>query len=464
MSALRVFALLFVGLFAGNAHSQVTLPDSFRSDLLRAKGATPHYSLSGQFIVYDITDSWRRPIALDIPAATNFVRLDPAVVAISCERIKKALLHELSAGDQWRGKIYVTMHRAQSLNETIEVSSAVFPGGDWVYRIELPDTLERSRLISAIVSVVLLETANRSSDHCAEIPAWLAQGLTRELVLSSEIDLVVDPPKMGASGLNMMPVTREGVRDNPLTQAHQALHNRPPLTFEELSWPAEGQLDGEAGESYAGSAQLFVHDLLQLNDGRECLRSMVLELPRHLNWQISFLDAFHSHFATPLELDKWWALRLVNFTGRDLSQVWSHEESWRKLDELIHTTVEVRTKLDELPMRTEVTLQTIIREWDFAQQVPVLQDKVQQLSMLRNWVSQDVVLLVDDYRLALDAYLKKRVKSGAIRTRKAQLTLGLDRIAQDGLTQLDALDARRQQLAPKPPPDATITANTHVTH
>jgi hypothetical protein len=456
---LKAFAIFSAGMFAWHAHAQVTLPDAFRSDLLRAKGATPHYSLSGQFIVYDVTDSWRRPVALDTPATTNFVRLDSAMVAISCERIKKALLHELAAGDQWRGKVYVTMHRAQSLNETIEISSSLFLGGDWVYRIELPDTLERSRLVSAVVSVVLMETANRNSDHCAEIPAWLAQGLTRQLMLSSDIGLVVEPTQMGPYVL----VSHDGVKQNPLARAHEELHTRPPLTFEELSWPGEGQLDGEAGECFASSGQLFVHDLLQLNDGRDCLRAMVPELSQHLNWQISFLAAFHSHFASQLELEKWWTLRVVNFTGRDLSQVWPRDESWRKLSDLIRTTVEVRMSLDELPMRTEVSLQTIVKEWDFSQQVPVLQDKVQQLTMLRNWVSQDVVLLVDDYRLALDSYLKKRIKSGAIRTRKAQLALGLDRIGQEGITQLDALDARRQQLAPQPPPTQTITANAPAT-
>ena len=50
------------------------------------------------------------------------------------------------------------------------------------------------------------------------------------------------------------------------------LRGRPPLTFEDLSWPPAQAVAGDAGDLYRGSAQLFVGELLRLPDGRACLR------------------------------------------------------------------------------------------------------------------------------------------------------------------------------------------------
>src|SRR5207237_7827101 len=66
-------------------------------------------SHSGQFIV--------RGLALGAPLAgaapegeVSYARLDPALLAVSCERIKAAVLDELTTKDQWRSKIYVFLH------------------------------------------------------------------------------------------------------------------------------------------------------------------------------------------------------------------------------------------------------------------------------------------------------------------------------------------------------------------
>ena len=257
------------------------------------------------------------------------------------------------------------------------------------------------------------------------------------------------------------PLNVDWRRANPLTIAHDELHESPPLTLEELSWPKAGQLEGKSGEIYRSSAQLFVHELLQFRDGRECLRAMVRELAQHLNWQISLREAFHSHFASQLEVEKWWALKLVEFTGRDLSQTWPSEVSRRKLEEIIHPTVEVRAEAKDLPLRTEMSLQTIIMEWDFSRQAGVLHERVQQLFLLRARVSQDVVNLVDDYRRALESYLKERGKEGFSVTGKQSLR-GPDRTALETMRELDVLDIRREQLAVKVGLDKMDAANDSV--
>jgi hypothetical protein len=281
---------------------------------------------------------------------------------------------------------------------------------------------------------------------------------------SSELGLVIEPPERRDFGLSASSLIFNGVKSNPLAGAHENLRTRPPLTLEQLSWPAEGELDGEAGESYRDSAQLLVHDLMQFDDGRACLCNLIGDFGRYFNWQMAFLDAFRGHFASQLEFDKWWALRLVTFTGRDLTQTWSHEESWKKLDEIMRPTVEVRTVTDELPLRTEVTLQSIIREWEFAQQVAILNEKVQQLFVLRTRVSQDLIYLVDDYRQTLDAYARKRAKYVVGHRAKIQVITGLDKVGQEMVQRLDVLDARRQELRAAPQNALPVTASVSPNH
>lgn len=460
---------------------------TFRSDI-KALSAGTHFSSSRQFIIHDPVYTGETPIALEnsIPSKNSsntssaltttldqilrarsggqYVRLEASALTVSCERIKQALLRELGMTDQWHAKIYLDLHHARSLNETILVQPTVYDR-DWAYHIAMPDVLERPRVVSAVVEVLLLEMANRDSGRSAEIPMWLTQGITQELMLASDAELVLEQPQQAVSSANMFkiksPLDVDWRRANPLAVAHDELRDSPPLTLEELSWPKAGQLEGKSGEVYRSSAQLFVHELLQFRDGPECLRAMIRELARHLNWQISLREAFHAHFASQLELEKWWALKLVEFTGRDLAQTWPSEESRRKLEEIIHPAVEVRTGGKDLPLRTEVNLQTIIKEWDFSQQAGVLRERAQQLFLLRARVSQDLVNLVDDYRRTLESYLKERDKAGFNVTGKKS-SRGLDRIAQQTLRELDVLDIRREQLSLNMETDKTETVNASV--
>ena len=453
----RLSAIIFVWLSVWTANAQSPLPGAYRNDLRRA-AAVPHLSLSGQFVIYNQPDTYLPAFTLKASEKTNYVEVDASMLAVSCERIKSALLAELGVKDQWRGKINVSLHRATSLDEPVVIGNSQ-DGVNWTYYMVLPDTVEQSRLVAAVVNVLLLEMADRNSMRAAEIPTWLAQGLTRQLMCESAVPLIVSRPDPSQHGIITAMVELNGVKRDPLTMAHDELQTRPPLTLDELSWPRNGQLEGEAGEAYRCSAQLFVHELTQLKEGRACMRVMIEELARHLNWQMAFLDAFREHFGSQLELEKWWALQLSGFTGRDLTQAWPPAESWRKLDEIVRPVVEVRTAMDELPLRTEVTLQSIIAQWGFAQQAGVINEKIQQLFVLRTRVSQDYILLVDDYREALDGYMKKRLKEGAGRAKLRPDRM--DNTARDMLLQLNLLDARREELRPTPRMIQSVTASVH---
>jgi hypothetical protein len=117
-----------------------------------------------------------------------------------------------------------------------------------------------------------------------------------------------------------------------------------------------------------------------------------------------------------------------------------------------------------MPLRSEVSLQTIVREWDMAQQFRVFEDKSQQMFMLRPSVSQDLALLVDDYRQVFADYLRKREKDGFKKTSKLRLTPGLDDTAKEMVLRLDRLEARRAEARPVTQSARTVADGSAVNH
>jgi hypothetical protein len=235
-----------------------------------------------------------------------------------------------------------------------------------------------------------------------------------------------------------------------LEEARRHLLARPPLTIEELSWPDGKALDGETADAYRHSAQLFVTELLRLKDGRECARAMLDELAGCYNWQTAFFRAFHAHFAQQLDLEKWWSLQVVNLTGRD-SGLLTLEESWRELDRIVRTPVEVRHATNELPERSEVTLQFIVREWDQIQQTPALQARLRDLEVTRQRAALELAGLITDYYNVLSSYLRQRDKVGLILTSTTRDTnTRLKTLVREAVKQLDVLDARRRRCGLRP--------------
>lgn len=423
-------------------------------------GTAPIESASGQFAVFGALSTASASWMPAISAATNFIALQPPLLVVSCERIKQKLWAELGATAPWRGKIYVNLYPARSANATVGIATEASPGG-WNYRLALPDTLPRECFVRAVVNVLLLEIANRNAGvHPAELPHWLGEGLCGEMRAENDVELLLPPPTLSVHGLSISPHVSSERWSNPLEHAKYGLGTQPPLTFEQLSWPVEGQLADDGGEIYRCSAQLFVHLLLRLPDGPACLRTMLDESPRYYNWQFAFLHAFRSHFQNLLAVEKWWALQVVQFTGHDLSQMWPAETSWTRLDEIIRSPMDVRTGKGELPLHTEVRLQTIIREWNRARQRQLFQRKLAELDVARLRMAPVVVPLVDDYRRVIQTYLQKINSSGSILTFNRRLGLIPDRAPDEAISRLDVLDLRREALRPQPATAVTAATPT----
>ena len=424
------------------------VPSDFVWAQLTQPGVVFARSRSGQFVIHSKFSPVVSTLGTSLQRNTNFVRLEPALLTVSCERIKQILGRELGLPDAWSGKVFLKIYPVNSPDDPITLTSEQFKDC-WQYELSLPNIIERDRYARAMVRVLLLEFANRgASEHGAELPLWLVEGLSEQLVRSSELEIILPPPEDSAAGIPINTVIVNARKQNPLELAHQQLCAGQALTFQQLSWPDAEQLVGNAGEIYRSSAQLFVDGLLSLADGKACLRRMLTELPHYYNWQFAFLQAFHGHFQRPLDLEKWWSLHLAHFTGRQLAQTWSVEETWQKLDQIIRSAVEVRVNTNDLPLRMEIPLQTMLREWDRARQVQALQAKLLELEAAHLRSAPALLPITEDYTQTIEGYLQNlgHSSAGFLSHKKA----GLRRSRQETLLHLDELDAQRAVLKPAP--------------
>ena len=400
-----VFLGLFISLAA--AHGQGSLP-----------GQNFIHSVSGQFVVSSVSGGlpvFRNPA---ITANTNLVRLEPALLAVAAERFKVSLWQQLGlkSDSTWLGKIYFVLHPARSPDEAVTITSNPFLDR-WNYRVEFPDATLNTRYARALSAVLLLEIANRTvkpGGHSAEIPAWLVDGFARQVLAADREQVIVVPPAQRKDGL---PAGRfdQTKRDfDALATARRVLQNAPVLTFDQLSWPTEAQMNGADGGTYFASVQLFLHDLLALNNGPEKVRAWLAELPDHLNWQTSFFDAFRDDFKRPLDVEKWWALRVVNFAARDPGPRWTAATSRDRLESLLSVPVDYRNDASALPTHAEISLQAVLKNLPPDQRDAVARIKLRDLALVELRLAPPFGELADGYRAALADFLGEQKKSAPV--------------------------------------------------
>jgi hypothetical protein len=402
-------------------------------------------SQSGQFVVRGLPLG--PPVSGFSTSSVHYLRLDPTLTAVSLERIRQTLVEDtLGLKREWRGLITVTTRPVQEDNPSTLITSERFTDG-WGYRVELPERIDKEQFINMAVRVMLLEIANRAATtREAEMPPWLAEGLSAELQAGTLSTLALEPAP---------PMDRSGRKPDPLRSVREILRRRPALKFDELNMPTVEQVSGGNAELYRACAHMFVHELLRLRGGREALRDMLARLPENLNWQTTFLRSFASQFPRLIDADKWYSLNVAHVSGRDPMSTLPSETTWTQLDEILATKVQVRLATTELPMDTTVTLQRIITEWDFPRQQPVLSQKVERLQALRPRASPELAELVDAYARALQSYANGRPPRTQPSPLAADGSKRLPAAVRTVLQQLDELDTRRAKLRGGPTVHAT---------
>jgi hypothetical protein len=445
LTAQNLFVLC-VAVFPLFARAQTSFPDTSSAR-----------SVSGQFIV---TGAPSRPAGSrlaarpEIATNTDFVRLEPALLAVSAERIKESLGRELNPelrgldlSTPPSGKIFLALHPAQSTDEGVTIVSRRSPGG-WDYQVRLPDVLSRTRYLRAMTGVLLLEFANRDARaRSAEIPAWLTDGLSQELLATAWQEIILSSPDKVVNGLPVSRTVKTARGMDSLAGARRVLRDHAVLTFEQLSWPTDAHLSGADGGAYRASTQLFVNELLALKNGPAHLRAMLETLPKFYNWQMAFQTAFRENFPRPLDVEKWWAVQVVSFVARDPGPAWTPAVSRDKLDEILSVPVEMRTASNALPAHAEISLQAVIRNFDRARQVAILQTKLRALELSQLRMAPPFAVLTDEYRRAIADYLEpaKRARP-AQHLGKHPPVVSLKPTVADTLKKLDALDAQRRAI------------------
>jgi hypothetical protein len=446
LTAQNLFVLCVV-VFPLFARAQTSFPDTSSAR-----------SVSGQFIVTGVPShlAGSRLAAMpEIATNTDFVRLEPALLAVSAERIKESLRRELNrefknpgVNAPPHGKIFLVLHPAQSTDEDVTIVSQRSPGG-WDYQVRLPDVLSRTRYLRAMTGVLLLEFANRdpAQRDSAEIPAWLTDGLSQELLAAAWQEIILSSPDKVVNGLPVSRTVTTTRGMDSLAGARRVLRDHAVLTFEQLSWPTDAQLSGADGGAYRASAQLFVNELLALKNGPAHLRAMLETLPKFYNWQMAFQTAFRENFPRPLDVEKWWAVQVVSFVARDPGPAWTPAVSRDKLDEILRVPVAMRTASNALPAHAEISLQAVIRNFDRARQVAILQTKLRDLELSQLRMAAPFAVLTGEYHRAIADYLGSGQRtSPVLRWVKHPFASSSKTIMNGTLRKLDALDAQRRAI------------------
>ena len=448
MNRLRPVCALVAGL--------LSLLAAARSESLSPSPAITQ-SVSGQFSVSQAPDNNPFFHRLNIGTDTNLLRLEPALLAVSAERFKAALGREigLAANTPWSGKIFLVLHPARSLDEPVNLVAQPFLRS-WNYRLELPDLITRDRCARAFSAVLLLEIANRrtpASGHSADLPEWLVSGLAQQILASEAATVILSTPGKTINDLAQTRLDEKRRGLDPLAAARRVLQSSPALTFEQLSWPSEAQVNGDDGGVYLASAQLFVSELLALKDGPAKLQALLAQLPAHENWQAALLAAFHENFSRPLDVEKWWSLRVVAFAARAPGPLWTVAVSRDKLDAALAVPVNLRYASNALPAYAEISLQSVIQNFETERQVQILQTRLRDLELIQFRLAPPLSGLADSYRKVLSDYLHARKKFYFLRQPGAGATI----------KQLNQLDARRRATEAKTrngglPPDLNLPA------
>jgi hypothetical protein len=171
---------------------------------------------------------------------------------------------------------------------------------------------------------------------------------------------------------------------------------------------------------------------------------------------MAFQTAFRENFPRPLDVEKWWAVQVVSFVARDPGPAWTPAVSRDKLDEILRVPVEMRTASNALPAHAEISLQAVIRNFDRARQVAILQTKLRDLELSQLRLAAPFAVLTGEYHRAIADYLGSGHRtSPVLRWVKHPFTSSSKTIRNGTLRKLDALDAQRRAIEPAIKPGGT---------
>jgi hypothetical protein len=374
-----------------------------------------------------------------LPALGNNdeVTLEPSMLVVSCERLKALVLDLLRLPDQWRGRIDLTINPALAEDRGPQLTATHWPQG-WSYTLQLPQNVKEEILMRSLIQTLLLEIANRQPGvQSADIPLWLVEGISAEVQANNFPTFIVQSGQSWSANI----VWNKGSQMMPA-----ALRQHAPLSFQQLSWTHLSDLTPQELPLYRCCAQLFLEELLQFDDGRNCLRSMIMQLPQHWNWQTAFLLAFHTHFDQLLDVEKWWGVSYVDSTRNYKTQPWSAADSQQKLRDSLDVPVDVHFGADQMPVAAKITLQEALRQWSPPDAMSAVLRSIGGLKSLFPRATPELRPLIELYLQTLLDYFNACQKAGLERPTGKHASSFLIEAKAEAIQQLDTLDRQRESI------------------
>lgn len=414
----------------------------------------PTRSSSGQFVVYG--NPQPAPLSPDLLrlTPTNAVRLTPNLAAIACERIKQALLWHLGTPDRWQSKIYVVIRPTTSPAQTIGINSTRY-AGKWLYQIEVPDLIDPERFARAIVQVLLLEWVNRpGTDPQVFPPSWLSEGLAELILANTVVEQLVPGSALDPQfSIPLTALLRQGPKPHLLARAHAYFTAHRALTLSELVTPQPTNLVGDDALAFRYSAEMLVHELLQLKGGSASMSAFLDRLAYYSDAPTALLASYRSHFTSFREMEQWWLLKTSVFTARDLHARYPLPEAVRKAREILTVQIEDQQATNTSANWRVVPLQSVLIEWTNKPATDLVLFKISQLEALKPRSPPELAPLLQQYQDCLKSMLSKMERELAANAKDpAAARTALAKVARATAQQLDALDAKLGGLQPNAEP------------
>ena len=369
-------------------------------------------------------------------AVPDVFTLNPDLLAITCDRVKSAVLALLQLQDTYQSRIHVTIFPRQHADQPVRLVTTLYRDG-WDFQLGLPEEIAERQLLEALVQVVIMEISQRGATRQPEMPPWLVPGITQNLIFSMGASLIVRPQPLGWQA--RLP--------DLLNWSREVLRTARPPTYTDLSFPGQIIPHSPAMTNFHAASHLFVHGLLKLNDGPKNLAVFLQTLPQMLNWQTAFLTAYRAHFQSALDVEKWWALQVADVTSRDHAQSWSLADSLSKLDAQLSTTLEYRATTNSAAQSKNLSLIDLLRTVDFPLQQQVIAAKSRQLQSIQPFLAKPVEVLAIRYRVELETYADARSRLGYEAGLPSTLGGKIEKLVKATLRDLEQLDGEGRKLA-----------------
>ena len=409
-------------------------------------------SASGQILVRWMDQFRVPPYLTQDEVNAGIIVLSPELVTVSAERIKTGVLLQLGMTDRWRGKIRFNFDSGKSNPNQFYVDSRRFTNG-WRYQVTISPKIRREVWVRGCVALHLLEIANRmATERSAEVPIWLIEGITSELIQTALVDLspsFTDQIQVGGTNPGLGRIIPTQQRQDPLIGTRTFLGRNVPVSVSELFFPTQEHINGTKKQIYQRSAHFFFRHLVNLRAGKASIEHFLASLSSHLNWQQAFFPSFQEHFSSMLEVEKWWSVALTDLTQLAPISSWTVAASLSYLDRILMPAALVGQQRDEIAQRQNFTLQKLIAQWNYNDQRPTLERIQNRLRVLSIYAAPSLRPVIQGYQEAVSTYLSKRREVGFEPRRRGQTRLRADQVVSETQGKLNKLDTQRQALRPK---------------